>query len=199
MEVKAQLKDLADIRMGYQFRGRVEHDPKAPYPVIQIKDLNEDRRLEPTGLARVQTKRDPQPYMARAEDVLFLSRGHRPFATILDTPPDNAIVSGYFFIIRMKSDGILPAYLAWYINQPPFQTELRPFLKGTHMPMVALRDFVDLFIDIPPIAVQESIVKLDVLRRREQQLLVQVREKRDELIQSVCLKAARRSSSKKGT
>ena len=193
--MKLKIKELADIRMGYQFRGRVENAPEAPYPVIQIKDLDEARRLDSSNLARVETHRDPRPYMAAHGDVLFLSRGHHPFATTLETPPPNAIVSGYFFIVRAKQEQVLPAYLAWYLNQQPFQTELRPVLKGTHMPMVALRDFVELHVEVPPIAVQESIVMLEALRSREQELLTQMREKRNELVQSVSLKAVRRSSS----
>ncbi|GIX04594.1 MAG: hypothetical protein KatS3mg114_0463 [Planctomycetaceae bacterium] len=204
--MKAKLKKIADIRNGYQFRGKVEpldlatgDGAAGPLPpgvvrVIQIKDIDDDRRLHTGDLTSVQIDADPEKYEARQGDVLFLARGHRLFATAITEPVRDAVATGYFFILRPKTDKLRPEYLAWYINQPPFQAVLRTYMKGTHQPLVSRRDIEDLKIEIPPPEVQDAITALDDLRVREQHLLAAIRQKRSQLLLAISMKAARRPS-----
>lgn len=200
--MKATLTQIADIRNGYQFRGKVKpaelaggaagRMPPGVVPVIQIKDINADRRLQTDDLVLVKIDGDQTKYEARQGDVLFLARGHRLFATTITEPICSAIATGYFYILRPKMKTILPRYLAWYINQPPFQTVLRTFMKGTQQPLVSRKDIEDLEVQIPPLSVQEAIVELDDLEVVEQRLLAALQEKRSQLVQAISLQAAQR-------
>jgi len=203
--VKAQLTKITDIRNGYQFRGKVTPvelrggNGQAPLPegvvrVIQIKDIDDDQRLHAEDLTPVRIDADPERYEARQGDVLFLARGHRLFATAVTEPIHDAVATGYFFILRPTTDGVLPRYLAWYINQPPFQAVLRTYMKGTHQPLVARKDIESLEVEVPSLATQEAIVTLDDLRVKESRLLAVMQDKRSQLIQAISMKAARRSS-----
>jgi hypothetical protein len=124
--------------------------------------------------------------------VLFLSRGHRLFATAITEPLQATVVTGYFYILRLKTDRVQPGYLAWYINQPPFQTVLRTFMKGTQQPLVSRKDIEDLEVEIPSLSVQEAIVALDDLRVVDRQLSAVLLEKRSLLIQTISMQAALR-------
>lgn len=199
--MKSRLAKITDIRNGYQFRekvvpvelsgGKAETLPPGVVRVIQIKDIDDDRRLHTDDLTPVQIDVDRKKYEATQGDVLFLSRGHRLFATAITEPLRDAVATGYFFILRPSIDNVLPRYLAWYINQPPFQAVLRTFMKGTQQPLVARKDIEDLEVEIPPLATQESIVNLDELRVKESRLVAAIQEKRSQLIQSLSMKAAR--------
>jgi restriction endonuclease S subunit len=202
--VKATLNQIADIRNGYQFRGKVEaldlgDDPHAEerfgaVRVIQIKDIDDYRRLNPNELAFVALDRDIDKYEAREGDVLFLARGHRLFATAITAPLHNTVATGYFFILRPATPQLEAPYLAWYINQAPFQTVLRTFMKGTQQPLVSRKDIEHLEVEIPPLEVQRAIVALEDLRVEEQRLMSTLQEKRNQLVQALSMHAARRTS-----
>lgn len=202
--MKSRLAKITDIRNGYQFRekvvpvelsgGKEETLPPGVLRVIQIKDIDDDRRLHTDDLTPVQIDIDREKYEARQGDVLFLSRGNRLFATAITEPLRDAVATGYFFILRPSTDKLLARYLAWYINQPPFQAALRACTKGTQQPLVARKDIEDLEVEIPPLATQETIVSLDDLRVKESQLVAAIQEKRNQLIQSLSMKAARQPS-----
>ena len=202
--MKAKLNNIAEIRNGYQFRGSVTPvttmsaggDTPGMRPgvvrVIQIKDVDNERRLQTNDLVAVHFDGDTEKYQAREGDVLFLSRGHRLFATAITKPLQATVATGYFFILRPKTDRVRPGYLAWYINQPPFQTVLRTFMKGTQQPLVSRKDIENLEVQIPPLSVQEAIVALDDLRVVEQRLSAVLQEKRSQLVQTISMQAVRR-------
>ncbi len=204
--MKAKLNKITDIQNGYQFRGKVEpldlkagdsigsRLPPGAVRVVQIKDIDDDLRLHGKDLVAVQLGRDQEKYLALQGDVLFLSRGHRLFAAVVTEPLRDTVATGYFFILRLKTDKIRPRYLAWYINQRPFQAVLRTFMKGTHQPLVSRKDIEDLQVEIPPLETQDAIAALDDLRVKEQHLMAAIREKRSQLLLAISMTAARRSS-----
>jgi hypothetical protein len=185
--MKKPIKDVARVRPGYQFRGRVEPDPAGNVAFIQIKDFDENHRLVPDDVVTIDFRRPIEPFQARPGDVLFLSRGQRLFATPLEDPPEDAIVTGYFFIVRPDREVVLPEYLAWAINQPGFQARLAPLAKGSHMPQVARADFEQLDIDLPPLETQRLVMDLHGLWEREQDLVARLQMARERLLRAVTL------------
>jgi hypothetical protein len=193
-----KIRDIAETRAGYQFRGVVREVPGGSHRVIQIRDFDEHRRLRVDDLARVEPERSPEPYLARDDDVLFLSRGHRLWASHLREAPEKAVVTGYFFIVRPRQSTVRAAYLAWYFNEAPFQSVLRQFMRGSHMPLVSLADFGELDVEVPPLAVQDAVVALGALAMHERELLAVIQAKRQTLIERVCLRAVRGSGFRGG-
>jgi restriction endonuclease S subunit len=188
--MKNSLKEIADIRVGFQFRGKVEPDPAGTVRVIQIKDIDSSRRIRTEDLVSVKVDRQEANFL-RQGDVLFLARGNRQYATLVAQPLERTIASGYFFILRAATNRVRPDYLAWCINQSEFQEAMRPWVRGTNTALVSKTDFRDLQIRVPPLAVQEKIVKLNELLERETRLLAELQEKRARLIHAVNQRAAR--------
>jgi hypothetical protein len=188
--MKRVLKDIAAIRSGYPFRGKVEAVPRGTHAVIQIKDVDPDRRLAVEGIDQVRFAKPVDTHLLREGDVLFLSRGHRPFAAVVPGGLPPAVAASYFFVVRLTAEGVLPEYLAWYINQP-LQGCLQMLSRGSNMPLIKMQEFEKVVIDVPPLAVQERIVALDELARRERALCEAVTQKRFELAQAVATRAAR--------
>ncbi len=174
---------------GYQFRGRIEPQPDGNVAVLQVKDLKDGGGIRREDLVLIHIAKEVGPQRVRPGDVLFLSRGQRLFATAVLDPPPNTIVPNYFYILRPRPV-VLPAYLAWFVNSPKAQAQLRLVHTGTHMPMVSKSDFMQLEIDVPPLNVQENIVALDDLARREQALSDELLSKKRELVEQLCARAA---------
>jgi len=182
--MKKRLKEIADFRMGYQFRGKVQPDPVGTVRVIQIKDVDENLRISVDDITSVSIDR-PEPYLVRRGDVLFLGRGHRLYAGIVPAVEPNTIATGYFFILRPNDRVVSPEYLAWSLNQPDFQESLRPFHRGTQMPIISKTDLQNLRIHLPPLNVQRRVVELHRLLDEERRLSAEISEKRSLLVRAV--------------
>lgn len=187
--MKLKLEKLAEIRSGYQFRGHVVPHPQGDVAVIQVKDLRGDAGLDADALIKVKLENAAEPYLIQKGDVLFLSRGHRLFATAITDPPHRAIVPGYFFMVRLHDPTAIPEYVAWYLNQAPAQNRLKPSHAGTHMPIVPKSAFGELEIEIPALNIQRAVVALDELCRNERRLCAEFEQTRRQLIETVCLRA----------
>ncbi len=193
--MKAKLAEIVEIRSGYQFREKVEHEPRGAVPVIQIKDVTGDFQLRTVDLIRVSMDRTGS-YLVSQGDVLFLARGHRLGAVVVNEPLTGTIATGYFFILR-PSGRVRPGYLAWAINQREFQEQMRPFVRGSHIPLITKGDFQALRIEVPLLEIQDRIVILDELHRQERQLVAKIQARRTELIHLISQRAAKRRPGKK--
>ena len=186
------IKYVAEIRSGYQFRGKVEPSDDPNAAVIQIKDLSDRLGTSPGetieiqlgDLVRVRLD-NPAPHFLRPGDVLFLSRGHRQVAAVFTGTETDTIAASYFFVLRPVLQKIHPAFLAWFINQAEFQEKLRPLSYGTHMQLVSIGDFKDLTVVVPPFPVQYAILELQNFVDRERQLSASLQEKRERLVLAV--------------
>lgn len=191
--MKQRIRDIAEIRSGYQFRGKVEASSDDPnVAVIQIKDLSDRLGAFPGGRVEIQLAdlvqvrlENPEAHFVQQGDVLFLSRGHRQVASVISEPVTSTIATGYFFVLRPDTRKVRPAFLTWYINQPDFQELLRPLSRGTHMPLISKADFQELPVTMPPLAVQDGILELQNLVERERELTAVLLQRRGALAQAI--------------
>ena len=196
VNVKRKVKQIAEIQIGYQFREKLDTTSDGKYQVVQAKDIDQlaDHRLNTSNLYCVTPKRSAEKYEVKNRDVIFLSKGRRNYATFITGLEDNikTIVAGYFFILRLKCNDIIPAYLSWSINQSPAQNYLQSVSRGSGMPFIPKDAFTSLEVYVPPINVQEQIIKLYELSLQESMLLKQLEEKKSKLISRICIEAAKR-------
>lgn len=190
--MKIKIKEIVDIKIGYQFRKKIEPVSNGLYKVIQIRDFDENLQLRYDNLYRVVLDDFPEKHSVSKGDVLFLSRGHKNWAAPILVPLENTLAVSHFFILKIKSDIILPEYLAWYINQPPAQEFLyHNARRGSNIPLVPKSAFENLEIHLPDLATQKKIVELNRLFEKERSLVDELQKKRNILIRSVCLQAAK--------
>ncbi len=167
-----QLKDIAVFRAGYPFRGRVPEVSGGEARVIQMKDVDPELGVAWKRLTRTELTGRKDPQWLKPGDVLFVARGFRNFAVHLDELPGPTVLSPHFFHITLKPDaGILPAFLAWQINQEPAQQKLRASAEGSNLPSIRRAVLEVLPITVPPLEKQEKIVALVRTWRHEQAVL----------------------------
>jgi len=189
--VRRRLKDIAEIQLGYQARTKMRADATGSHRVIQIKDVTENGVVDFADLIRISPDREPERYEVREGDVLFISRGSRLRSALVGSPPFPTMAVSFFYILRPDSAVVCPGYLAWAMNQPNVQAQIQKQTMGTGIPHIRRKPVEDLQINLPPLAIQRRVVKVNELLKREEDLTTRLLAKRRELATSICLQASK--------
>jgi hypothetical protein len=180
------LANLADVSSGLTLRGSDAAKAAADgnYHLLRIGDLREDGCIQIDAPAKI--KIDPNvgaKHRLRVGDVVVACKGSRATAAVFDSSFPT-VAGGQFFIIKLKTDRLLPAYLRWYLNLPETQGRLLESARGSFVqaiPIAAMREFE---IELPSVQTQHLVVKLYELHGEEQQLLKLIAQKRSLLVQT---------------
>lgn len=184
------LIDIASIRSGHLFRGKIEADAAGTLKVIQIGDITPDARLKIASLTSIRQSEIKSSQLLEPGECIFISRGQRKHAVALPPTIDRTIATSQFFILR-PVEWVLPEYLAWYINQRPAQRYIEEHSRGSAVTLINLEALKMLEIPVPTVEAQRRIVQVDELRRREKELLQMIERKRSVLIETTLVKATR--------
>ncbi len=182
------LKDIAIIRSGHLFRGKIEPDAAGQYHVVQIGDIQLDARFSGDSLARIRLPEVKTSQILQKGDVLFISRGPRKQAVAMTRPLEKTIATSQFFVIRPE-ERVLPEFLAWYINQRPAQRYIEEHSTGTSVSLINLKALKTLPVELPSLESQTRIVRIHQLNLRETELIEAIQQRRRALIEMTLLKA----------
>lgn len=188
---KVKLKDIASIRTGYAFRGKVERDLGGTVGVIQMKDIDNYNCLDLNDMYKVQIEDLDKRHLLRRNDILFRSRGVSNTAALVDQEVGQAVASAPLTVIRVKSRQTNPAYVTWYINQPQGQEQIKRLSEGTSLLMVSKSALETLDLNLPPLDKQRAIVEVAALSQREQQLIDKLGQKRKAFVDAVLIQQAK--------
>lgn len=165
------LKEIAHIRAGHPFRGRIESVPDGAARVIQMKDVDPERGVSWGELTVTELAGRKEPDWLKPGDVLFAARGNRYYALLLDDVPFDTVLSPHFFHLTVKRAAeVLPAFLAWQINQEPAQHYLQKSSHGSMVQAIGRQVLDDMPLANPPLSQQETVIKLQNAWRQEIQL-----------------------------
>lgn len=174
---QTRIENCADILPGYSLKARAEHEPEGSYQVIMAKHVKGCAPYNYTNddKLRMSPKSKAEKYKVRQGDILFISRGTRNCAAVIESIPENTIASGTFYIVR-PHDSVLPAYLAWCLNQPQIQSQISQIRTGAGTPIVQRANFKNIKIPLPSLGKQKQIGELATLMAQELQLRKQLVE-----------------------
>jgi restriction endonuclease S subunit len=181
------LKDIATIRSGYLFRGRIEPDPAGRYRVVQIGDISTDAKLSYDTLTRINLPDVKTSHLIEKGDLLFISRGLRKQAVAITQEIDHAIPTSQIFVLR-PDERLLPEYLAWSLNQRPAQCYLEEHSTGTNVSLINMEALSKMPVQVPPLETQRRVLKIHELSLRERELIGSILDRRRKLIEMSLLK-----------
>lgn len=181
----AVLKHLTEVRAGHPFRGSVPTTPHGDAQVIQMRDVAADGSVAWSALSRTELPTSKAADWLRDGDVLFAGRGGRHHATCLTSVPPNTVCSQYFFVLRCKSDRVLPDYLAWTINRAPSQRYLASNAEGTDQLSIRRGVLEDMPIALPSLERQHHIVALANAARLERHALEALIKNREQQLDAI--------------
>ena len=187
--MKASLGDISEIQVGYQSREGIRAHPDGSHFLLQARDFDNLHKVNWSNLTRFTptgstTKSEIQP-----GDVLFLAKGQDNFACPVTRSVNHVLAANSFYILRPNKTTILPEYLAWWLNQTPAQEFIQLNRSGSSLPFLSVSALSCLDVPIPNIEMQRNIGELELLRKKEVDLLDLYLSKKSTLIQTVCLNA----------
>jgi len=180
------LGTAAFVHAGYPFRGPIAEVQDGPVRAVQMKDMDPVDGVDWARVIRSRLGGRGKADWLQPDDLLFVSRGTRFYAVCLDAPPEAAVCGPHLFHLRVKAgSALLPGFLAWQINQPPFQRALRRAAEGSSQLSVRRPVLEALSISVPALADQQRVVELARLARREHRLYDRLIRNRESMFESM--------------
>jgi restriction endonuclease S subunit len=183
MNVKnVRIIDCAEVRPGFSSKGSIVNEPRGTLHVITAQHLNksEPYRYREEHKLLIVPPRSVEKYLVKSGDILFMSRGANNYAALLEEVHEPTIAPLTFFILKLKPN-VVPAYLAWCINQELVKARLNEMRTGAGTPMIPRQEFGEIVIPLPPLVTQKRIADLAALQTRENALLQQLVEETERL------------------
>ena len=178
------ISHLADLRLGYHFRGKIKEAAEGGAKVLQVRNVSSESGVTSDLLTQVAIP-NAEKHAVKQGEVVFLARGRNRFAFVFDVNDPLPIVpASYFIILTPKQEVVDSGYLAWAINQPVFQSKIESRSTGTSIPQISKTDLQELTINLPPIKTQLKIAALDGLMQQEQTLTRQINLHRAQLLRA---------------
>ncbi len=166
--MKILLSNIADIRTGYQFRGRIPVYELGTVGVIQGKDVRSDHTIDPGSIVRIKDDGSFDRFYVQKNDVLLMNRGTRNYATLLDAALPRTITLSSFLTLRPHPDRVNPRYLFWALNDAYTQDKLAALARGTNIPNLTRTAVATLELPLPSLSEQAVIANLaDTLANEE--------------------------------
>lgn len=180
------LDSLVNLSAGYPFRGSIDESASGDTLAVQMKDVDPEQGVSWSGVIRTALAGRKQPDWLKAGDVLFVSKGARFYAVCMDEPPSHAVCSPHFFRIQVAPNvPLLPSFLAWQMNQPPFQRQLQQAAEGSSQLSIRRPVLESLTLSVPSLPDQLRIVALTELARHERRALHQLIHNRERQLQAL--------------
>lgn len=187
-----KLGDIADVRMGYPFRSRLEHDPAGDVAVIQMKDIDDANLLHTEDAIKISLPEGKGHHLIQEGDLVFRSRGRSNSVALVAADIGEAVLAAPMLLIRPRK--VLPAYLHWFINLPATQANLAVLAEGTSVRMISKEALLDMDVPVPSMSRQRRIVDVARLAQREQALMAGIAAQRKRLAEGILMRYARKGS-----
>jgi hypothetical protein len=180
-----KLIDYCEVRSGHPFRGTVPEEKNGVAVTVQMRDVDPVKGVAWETAARTSPNGRKVPDWLRPDDILFLSRGVYNYAIYLDRVAEKAICSQYFFVVRVKDERLLPAFVAWQINQATAQAYLRNNAEGSDQQSIRRAVLEGVPLVIPSLAQQRQLLRLTQTAQEERAQLENLIRNREREVQSI--------------
>lgn len=181
---KVSVSALCTVSTGWSFRGRIEPAEGVETLVVQMRDTLSSG-VDWASCVRTEVTGRREPDWLRPGDILFPARGNVSQAVLIDERIGSlqAVAAPHFFVLRIRRSDVLPAYLAWWLNQEPAQRYLEQQAQSsTLVRNISLTALESVLVALPPFLRQQQIVDLASAIRREEELLHRLRQTNQQIM-----------------
>ena len=184
--MKVTIRNIADVYTGVF--ASIASEGELVY--LQTRHFDDSGRLQAALFPDLEREKRLDKHLLKSGDVLFAAKGTRNFALHYEEKNVPAVASTSFFVIRLRhtaTNTILPAYLAWSINHPKKMSYLKSLARGTSMVSISKSALAALEIEVPPLHIQQMILKISELRHSEKELLERIEKLKEQCLQQQIL------------
>ena len=177
MKTFTPLEQLAQICVGYTYRGSLKNATEGDIAVLQMKDVNPEALARPELFARISLPKLLPRYLLQRGDLIFRARGLTNQAWVVESETPTICIAPLLFIHILQPELLLPRYLQWFINLNSTQAQIALLAHGKAIRMITAQALAQLSIPLPSIEAQRSVIQADQLHRESQALEAKVRAK----------------------
>ncbi len=181
------LKNIVSIKAGYPFRGAITAIPNADVRVVQMKDTFVDQAIEWSDCISTELPSQRSADFLLENDILFTARGTKNYAVLVDTAVAHyqVVAAPHFYVLRLTTPHVLPAFLAWWLNQYPSQQYFQREAEGSVTKSIRRSVLENLPIAMPPLSKQHTIIGLANTLKQERQLSEQLLHNGERLMNTI--------------
>lgn len=155
-----RIGDFCSIRLGHSFRRRLTNASDGNVLVIQPKNISPEGFISFGQGEPVRTDVSVSKPL-QLDDILIVNRG-RFSAAVFDLPNSDAwIVPSSILVLSLKTESVLPEYVACYFNSSGGQQLLRRHCEHSTVPFISARNLANIDIPIPPLDRQKALIAFD--------------------------------------
>lgn len=185
------LKELAEIRTGYSFRGAAERVSEGGCLLVQAGNIDGEAGDLTGEPARIATPPNFAEHALHYAEVLLIARGPRNDAATYTWDTGGALAASHLMILRPARRISFPDYLTWFLNLPATQAKIRAMRSESTVPFVSVEALGRLRVPVPSDEVQNAIAEIQKLSTQEQRLMEQIRRQRRVLVDGLLMEAVR--------
>lgn len=182
MQVK--LKEIANIQFGHY--EQPSKDGSIPY--LQAKHFNEFGQYIGENDTFLEEDSKITANLLQDEDILFVAKGFRFFATLYKEELGKAVASSIFFILRTDKTKIIPAYLVSVLNLPKNLLHFQQSGAGSTIPSIRKNELADFTFNLIPLEQQQKVVALQELYFKDIQITETLIKEKQKLFQTTISK-----------
>ena len=166
-----RIMDCAEVLPGFSTQGALRDEPGGTHQVVMGKHLvqGEPYNYKEGDRLRIVPDRDVSRYVLESGDILYMSRGITTYPVLIESVPESTVAPSTFFILKPRHN-VVPAYLVWFLEQPPTGALLAALRTGAGTPTIPRKGFMEIQIPLPDMTTQHRIADLWRLQNRERRL-----------------------------
>lgn len=192
-----KLQELASVRSGLVLARKQSREPTDyRYPLINL------RCIQPEGIINLNESdiyeaKEPlkEEYLSRRGDIVV--RLTAPYtAVLIDDLTSGMVISSNFVVIRINDKQLMPEYLFWLLNTTKVKRKIYENTTSNMLGAVKAKFLMDFELTLFSAESQKKIAQLNLLARKESQLLKELAEEKEKLYSCLLNQAYKRA--KKG-
>ena len=189
------LKDVASVRGGYVGSSAITTD-RSPGGIraLLARDVGAGSSVDWESLGYADPPGGGDQFRIRNGDVLYPLRSARPRAFVVRNAPPDVIAAGQWALITPHPDRLRPDYLSWFLNHRASAAAFERLMQRGTLPFISLVSLRDVEVEVPPLAVQDRIIRVTKLHQRVAALESELARLRVTLIDAATLSALRSAS-----
>jgi restriction endonuclease S subunit len=173
------------LSSGHPFRGKIPEKPGSGIYAVQMKDVSPEDGICWDSVIETELSGKKQPNWLASGDVLFVARGSYNYAVLIEEANKQAICAPHFYILRITTPSLIPAFLVWQLNQRPLQKYFDSAAEGSLTKSIRRSILEQTEITVPPLETQNKILGLHKAILQEKKLYTELIKNADKLMHTL--------------
>lgn len=188
---------LADVRSGLVLSRKQSREPTDyRYPLINLRCIQQEGIID-LNESDIYEAKEPlkEEYLSQRGDIVV--RLTTPYtAVLIDDTTSGMVISSNFVVIRIEDKQLLPEYLFWLLNTQKVKRKIYENTTSNMLGAVKAKFLTDFELTVLPVEDQYKIAQLNLLAKKESQLLKELATEKEKLYSCLLNQAYKRA--KKG-